>query len=96
MVSLMVILFSTECFLFVYMHIDLLKLKAYKLFENSGAFLKKPACILYLIFVYSHKLLIPHISSIDKCFIGAFNGLIDRSTNNDNPFPKKKFITLPK
>ena len=37
MVSLMVILFSTKCFLFAYMYIDLLKLKAYKLFENSDA-----------------------------------------------------------
>ena len=37
MVSLMVILFSTKCFLFVSMNIDLLKLKAYKLFENSDA-----------------------------------------------------------
>ena len=37
MVSLMVILFSTKCFLFVYMYIDLLKLKAYKAFENSDA-----------------------------------------------------------
>ena len=46
----MVILFSTKCFLFVYFCIDLLKLKAYKLFENSDAdlswllFLKKPTC----------------------------------------------------
>ena len=39
MVSLMVIiiLFITKCFLFVYMYIDLLKLTAYKLFENSYA-----------------------------------------------------------
>ena len=37
MVSRMVILFSTKCFLFVYMYIDLLKLKAHKLFENSEA-----------------------------------------------------------
>ena len=37
MVSLMVTLFSTKCFLFVYMYIDLFKLKAYKLFENSDA-----------------------------------------------------------
>ena len=37
MVSLMVIMYSTKCFLFVYMYIDLLKLKAYKLFENSDA-----------------------------------------------------------
>ena len=50
MVSLAVILFSTKCFLFVYIYIDLLKLKAYKLFENSNAdlswllFLKKPTC----------------------------------------------------
>ena len=36
MVSLMVILFSAKCFLFVYMCIDVLKLKAYKLFENSN------------------------------------------------------------
>ena len=47
----MVILFSTKCFLFVYMYIDLLKLKAYNLFENSDAelslllFLKKPTCL---------------------------------------------------
>ena len=33
----MVILLSTKCFLFVYMYVDLLKLKAYKLFENSDA-----------------------------------------------------------
>ena len=35
----MVILFSTKCFLFVYMyeHIDPLKLKAYKAIENSDA-----------------------------------------------------------
>ena len=50
MVSLMVILFSTKCLLFVYMYIDLLKPNAYKLFENSDAdvcwllFLKKPTC----------------------------------------------------
>ena len=37
MVSLMVILFSTKCFSLVYMYIDLLKLKANKLFENSDA-----------------------------------------------------------
>ena len=34
---LTVILFSTKCFLFVYIFIDLLKLTAYKLFENSDA-----------------------------------------------------------
>ena len=28
---------QNKCFLFVYMYIDLLKLKAYKLFENSDA-----------------------------------------------------------
>ena len=33
----MVILLSTKCFLFVYMYRDLLKLKAYKLFENIDA-----------------------------------------------------------
>ena len=33
--SLMVILLSAECFLFVFMYIDLLKLKAYELFENT-------------------------------------------------------------
>ena len=33
----MVILFSTKCFLFVYIYIDLLKLKAYKLFKNDDA-----------------------------------------------------------
>ena len=37
MISLIVILFSTKCFLFVYIYIDLLKLKAYELFENSDA-----------------------------------------------------------
>ena len=37
MVSLTVILFSTKCFLFVYLYIDLLKLGAYKLFENNDA-----------------------------------------------------------
>ena len=37
MASLIVILFSTKCLLFIYMYIDLLKLKAYKLFENSDA-----------------------------------------------------------
>ena len=48
MVSLTVILFSTKCFLFVDIYIDLLKLKAYKVFESSDAdlswllFLKKP------------------------------------------------------
>ena len=36
-VQRMVILFGTKCFLFVYMYIDLLKLKAYKLFENREA-----------------------------------------------------------
>ena len=49
MVSLTVILFSTKPFLFVYMYIDLSKLKASRLFENSDAdlsFLKKPTCIL--------------------------------------------------
>ena len=50
MVSIMIILFSTKCCLFVYMYIDLLKLKTYKLFEKSDAdlswlfFLKKPTC----------------------------------------------------
>ena len=45
-----VILFSTKCFLFVYIYIDLLKLKA-NTFENSDAdlswllFLKKPTCL---------------------------------------------------
>ena len=37
MVSFMVILFSTKCFMFLYMYLDLLRLKAYKLFENSAA-----------------------------------------------------------
>ena len=37
MVPLMVTLFSTKCFLFVYMIFDLFKLKAYKLFENGDA-----------------------------------------------------------
>ena len=37
MVSLMVILFSTKYFSFVYMYIDLLKLEANKLFKNSDA-----------------------------------------------------------
>ena len=42
MASLIVILFDTKCFLSVYMYIDLLKLKAYKLFENSDADLSLP------------------------------------------------------
>ena len=37
MISLIVILFSKKCFLFVYMYVELLKRKAYKLFENSDA-----------------------------------------------------------
>ena len=48
MVLLMVILFSTKCFLFVYMDIDLKNKnnndKAYKLFENSDADL---SCLLF-------------------------------------------------
>ena len=61
MVSLMVILFRTKCFLFVYMYIDLLKLKAYKLFENSDAdlywllFLKRPTCSFYIKFKQPNK-----------------------------------------
>ena len=46
---------SIQCkmLLFVYIYVDLLKLKAYKLFEISDAdlswllFLKKPTCLLY-------------------------------------------------
>ena len=54
MVSLMVILFSTKCFLLVHMYIDLLKLKAYKLFGDGDGglswlpFLKKPTCRSYI------------------------------------------------
>ena len=33
----MVNLFNAKCFLFAYMYIDLLKLKAYKVFENVDA-----------------------------------------------------------
>ena len=50
MISLMVILIGTKCFWFVYMYIDVLKLKAYKVFENTDAdlswllFFKKPTC----------------------------------------------------
>ena len=39
------ILFSTKCFLFVYVDKDLLRLKAYKLFENSDADLSTCACV---------------------------------------------------
>ena len=39
--SLTVILLGTKCFLFVYMYIDVLKLKAYELFENSDADLSR-------------------------------------------------------
>ena len=48
----MVILFSTQCLLSVYMYIDPLKLKAYKLFKNGDAdlswllFLKEPTCLI--------------------------------------------------
>ena len=41
----MVTLFSTKCFLFIYMYIDLFKFKAYKLFENSDADLSLPTCL---------------------------------------------------
>ena len=44
----MVILLSTKCFLFIYIYIDLLKLKAYKQFENNvkwyWSLKKKPTC----------------------------------------------------
>ena len=46
MVSLTVTLFSTKCFLFVYMYIDLFKLKAYKLFENSDGDLNLSSILL--------------------------------------------------
>ena len=39
--SLTVILLGTKCFFFVYMYIDVLKLKAYELFENSDADLSR-------------------------------------------------------
>ena len=73
MVSLMVILFSTKCFLFVYMYIFLLKLKAYKLFEDSDAdlsrvyFLKKPNC-----FTSTEKrILTTYINLSRFCFLGT-------------------------
>ena len=48
MVSLMVILLSTKCFLFVYMYIDLLTLKAYlkivMLTSPGSFFFLKPTC----------------------------------------------------
>ena len=52
----MVILFSTKCFLFVYMYIDLLKLKACKLFENSdadipGFFFREANLNMYMLYV---------------------------------------------
>ena len=61
MVSLTFILFSTKCFLFVYMYIDLLKLKAYKLhvFENSDADLFR-----YIILV-GHRTRLPKITHCD-------------------------------
>ena len=62
MVSLMVILFSTKCFLFVYMYIDLLKLEAYKLFKNSEADLS------WLLFKRSQLVLKEHRSIIKRCF----------------------------
>ena len=59
----MVILFSTKCFLFVYIYIDLLKLKAYKLFENSDADLfsyvtimfVSPKSLVYIVTYSSYK-----------------------------------------
>ena len=57
MVSLMAVLFNTKCFFLVYIYIDLLKLKAYKLFEISDAdlswllFLKKPTCLISVVFM---------------------------------------------
>ena len=63
MVSLMVILFSTKCSLFVYMYIDLLKLKAYKLFENSDSDLS-------LLFVLSQLVFYKIMSDYKEKLIG--------------------------
>ena len=41
MLSLMVFLLGSKCFLFVYMYIDLLKPKPYKLSETSDADLSR-------------------------------------------------------
>ena len=55
----MVNLFSTKCFLFVYIYIDLLKLKAYKLFEDSDtdlsvSFFFQEANLYFTIFITFH------------------------------------------
>ena len=52
----MVFLFSTKCFLFIYLYIDLLKLTAYKLFENSDADLS------WLLFFNEANLLKPFLA----------------------------------
>ena len=49
MVSFTVILYSTKCFLFVYIYTDLSKLKAYKLFENSSLFKEANLCSSFLV-----------------------------------------------
>ena len=79
MVPLMVILFSTKCFLLVYMYIDLFKFKAFKPFENSDAdlsWLLKKEANLFFIYIcnkycitYSNKILFcsVHIDLTGPC-----------------------------
>ena len=87
MVLLTVILFSAKFFLFVDIYIDDLKLKAYKLFENSDAdlswllFLKKPTLILFLAVV-----------SPDLCFMSpTLSPVKDAAAQFVNPLPDDKF-----
>ena len=74
MVSLMVIHFSTKCFLCVYMYVDLLKLKAYKVFENSDAdlswFLFKEVNLYRRGLMY-----VQNRSSFDECILSGTNSL---------------------
>ena len=75
----MVILFSTKCFLFVYMYIDLLKLKAYKLFENSDADLS------WLLF-YRNNLLLSMFDygvNLEFIFLLGFTVIAELDTGTD-------------
>ena len=71
MVSLMVILFSTKCFLFVYMYIDLLKLKACKLFDADLSwlfffFFFKEANLYFLTFVNYHQFILNQYQGVGQ------------------------------
>ena len=97
MVSLTVILFSTKCFMFVYIHvyIDLFKLKANKLFENSDAdlswllFLKKPICLNVVLTLLLEKISLDQLYRIIKIRI-----VFHRIMSNKNPAIIRKLAKL--